>query len=44
MKLANIFGVGVTDYYFDDIVLNRYQPIHSDFTVDLAAFERILND
>jgi len=41
-KLGGIFGIDVSDHYFNDIVLNAYQPIHSDFVVSADAFADIL--
>jgi hypothetical protein len=41
-KLGGLFGIDVSDHYFNDIVLNACQPIHSDFVVDAGAFADIL--
>lgn len=43
-KLGEIVNVNVSDYYFDDITKNEYQPIHSDFYVDCKIFENLLNE
>jgi capsular polysaccharide biosynthesis protein len=44
MKLGEFLNIPVADYYFDDIILNQYQPIHSDFTVDMATFNQLLKE
>lgn len=41
--LGDIFEIPVIDYYFSDYSLNAYQPIHSDFTVDIDVFIGILD-
>lgn len=41
--LGKIVGVHVSDYYFEVIEKNEYQPIHSDFHVSLTDFEKLLN-
>lgn len=43
-KLGNIFDISVSDHYFNDYILNTYQPIHSDFTVDLNLFNDIVDN
>ena len=43
-KLGSIFDVAVTEHYFEALKVNPYQPIHSDFTVDLPTFNRLLNE
>lgn len=40
--LGKLLDVPVTDYYFEDIVRNERQPVHSDFTVDINKFKLIL--
>lgn len=43
-KLGGFFGIEVLDHYFDDIILNQYQPIHSNFSVNIEVFSHLLNE
>ncbi len=40
-ELGNILGISVQDYYFDVPAINPFQPIHSDFLVDLDNFKQL---
>ena len=41
-KLGDMFGIKVEDFYSSDIILNRYQPIHSNFSVSAKLFAAVL--
>ena len=41
-KLGDMFGIKVEDFYSADIVLNQFQPIHSDFSIPPRLFAAIL--
>lgn len=42
IELGKVLNIEVKDHYFDVSSLNEYQPIHSDFKVELCYFERML--
>ena len=43
-RLGDILGIAVADCYFQTSFLNQYQPIHSDFHVDIDAFAELLDN
>lgn len=42
--LGDIFGIKVENYFFNSPKVNSYQPIHSDFLVDIDQFSDILEN
>lgn len=40
--LGKLLEVPIIDYYFEDIIKNEYQPVHSDFKVDVNKFKLML--
>lgn len=42
--LAKVLGFYLSDYYFQTPVINKFQPIHSDFFVDKNILNNLLAD
>jgi len=41
--LGDIFDIRISNYFFDSPIVNSFQPIHSDFFVDVDRFSDILS-